>query len=164
MKQLWNGLAAGMVGTTALNMVSYGDMLMRGRPPSEVPKNVAAKLVERVAPGSTGDVEKPTDGDGDKEDSNRMSALGALLGYANGVGIGAAYGVVRPWMRAVPWPIAGLALALGAMLASDVPATTLKETDPTTWDITTWVADIVPHGVYGLATALAFERMQAGRG
>ncbi len=50
------GATAGAVGTTVLNAVTYGDMLLRGRPSSGVPAKAAGKLADTVgfAPLSTG--------------------------------------------------------------------------------------------------------------
>ena len=42
------GTAAGAIGTVALNAVTYGDMLVRGRPASSVPSQVAGQMVEKA--------------------------------------------------------------------------------------------------------------------
>ena len=41
-----SGVAAGAVGTLAIEAVTYLDMLIRGRPASEVPARVASKLAQ----------------------------------------------------------------------------------------------------------------------
>jgi hypothetical protein len=42
------GMVAGAVGTTMLNVVTYLDMAMRGRPPSEVPEKVVDELSSKL--------------------------------------------------------------------------------------------------------------------
>ena len=42
------GVAAGAVGTVALNTVTYLDMLVQGRPASNVPADAAQKLLAGV--------------------------------------------------------------------------------------------------------------------
>lgn len=49
LREVLIGAAAGAIGTVALNAVTYGDMVVRGRPLSGVPSHVAGQLVERVA-------------------------------------------------------------------------------------------------------------------
>ncbi|MFE9356574.1 hypothetical protein [Streptomyces olivaceoviridis] len=43
------------------------------------------------------------------------------------------------------------------MAGSDLPATALKVTDPTTWSLTSWVSDIVPHLAYGFTAASVYR-------
>jgi hypothetical protein len=45
------------------------------------------------------------------------------------------------------------------MASSDVPATALGVTDPRGWDRTSWLADLLPHLVYGVATAITFDAL-----
>jgi hypothetical protein len=85
------GAAAGAVGTAALNITTYADMASRGRPSSETP----AKLVQNVA-ASAGIEPLAAEGETAK---NRRSGVGALLGYLNGLGLGAVYGALRPASR-----------------------------------------------------------------
>ncbi|HEY0393254.1 MAG TPA: hypothetical protein VGD01_02045 [Candidatus Elarobacter sp.] len=149
------GTAAGAVGTAALNIATYADMASRGRPSSETP----SKLVKNVA--SSAGIE-PLAAD-DETAENRRSGLGALLGYVNGIGVGAVYGLVRPAIRGkVPLLIAALAAGAAAMALSDVPATKTGATDPKTWGPEGWLADIVPHALYGLALAFAFDALDEG--
>lgn len=42
------GAAAGAAGTTALNVVSYGDMVVRGRPASSTPETIVPHLAYAV--------------------------------------------------------------------------------------------------------------------
>jgi hypothetical protein len=147
------GTAAGAVGTAALNIATYADMASRGRPSSETP----SKLVKNVA-ASAGIQPLAAD---DETAENRRSGVGALLGYVNGIGVGAVYGLIRPAVRGrVPLLIAALAAGGAAMALSDVPATKSGATDPKTWGAAGWIADIVPHVLYGLALAFAFDALE----
>jgi len=146
------GTAAGAVGTAALNIATYADMASRGRPSSETPST----LVKNVA-ASAGIEPLAADDDTAK---NRRSGVGALLGYANGLAVGALYGAVRPSLRGrVPPLAAGLATGALAMALSDVPAARAGATDPKTWTFDAWLADIVPHALYGLAVAFAYDAL-----
>jgi len=145
-QELLKGVAAGAVGTTALNAVAYLDMVVRGRPASETPARAVEELAERIGVKIT--------------DENRKSALGALLGYASGLGIGLAYGVVRPRLGELSTTGAGLGLGLAAMVATNLPMTALGLTDPRTWSAIDWVSDVIPHAAYGLAAAATFGAMR----
>ncbi|MGW5482475.1 hypothetical protein [Streptomyces sp. NPDC004008] len=150
MRPVTKGLLAGAAGTVALNLVGYGDMLLRGRPSSDVPAEIADRLAERTGV-ALGDAEAR---------SSREQAVGALLGYVIGLGIGGAYGLWR--CRAGPpslWT-AGPLLGAAAMAGSDLPATVLKVTDPASWPLTSWVSDAVPHLAYGLTTASVYEALR----
>lgn len=69
------GAAAGAAGTTALNLITYLDMTMRGRGASSSPETTVEKLSDAVQ------VQVPGEGD---TRNNRVSALGALTGIASG--------------------------------------------------------------------------------
>ncbi len=47
------------------------------------------------------------------------------------------------------------------MALSDVPATKAGATNPKTLGRQGWIADAVPHALYGLALALAFDALDA---
>ena len=112
---------------------------------------VAGKLAERADVDLSG-------GSSDEETvQNRKSALGALSGFAVGLGVGTAYGLARPLLGDVSILRAGVFLGLAAMAGSDVPATTLGVTDPSEWSLDSWVSDTVPHLAYGLTVALAYD-------
>jgi hypothetical protein len=153
------GTAAGAVGTAGLNITTYLDMSIRGRPSSGVPARTAAKIAAgaglRLAPGASGGQER-------QHIEHRRSALGALLGYVTGLGVGAAYGAIRPELGNLPVPVTGLALAGAAMAAGDLPAVLTGSTNPREWGLSGWLADAVPHLVYGILTAVAFEAFTAG--
>ena len=144
------GAAAGAAGTTALNVVTYLDMAVRGRPVSSTPEDTVealSALVHVPVPGAA------------ETRSNRLQGLGALTGLVAGVGIGALLGAARAagWR---PGLAAGASAAtLGALLGTNGPMTVLGVTDPRTWSVSSWVADIVPHLAYGAVTAAALDRL-----
>lgn len=161
------GLVAGAAGTLALNVAGYVDMLVRGRPASRVPADVAGKLADEIGLPLDFDIESPApdadeddDGDVDSRLASRQEALGALLGYANGLGIGAVYGLIRLVLPRPPTWLAGAALGSLAMAASDYPAAKLGLTDPQTWSREDWMADVVPHMAFGVVTAAVFEAVK----
>ncbi len=124
LREVLMGTAAGAVGTVALNVATYADMALRGRPASSVPAQVVGELAEKAGLDLSGD---------DETTQNRKSGLGALSGYAVGLGVGSAYGIVRPHLGDVSETRAGVVLGLAAMAGSDVPATALGVTNPVKW-------------------------------
>ena len=84
--RLSHGLAAGAVGTTLLNAVTYLDMAIRARPASSIPEQDVEVMAERAGI-SLGDAEGA---------ATRKSAIGALMGLLTGVTAGAVFGLVRP--------------------------------------------------------------------
>jgi hypothetical protein len=163
------GAVAGAAGVVALNVVGYLDMLVRGRAASDMPARVAGKLADEMGlplDFDSGTVNEDDDLDGDDADTpemaddapaNRREALGALLGFANGVGIGLAYGIARLVLPRPPAWLAGAALGAIAMAASDYPATRLGLTEPRDWSATDWASDVLPHMAFGVVTAMTFE-------
>ena len=153
LREVLTGTAAGAVGTVALNVTTYADMVLRGRPPSSVPAEVAGKLTDKA------NIDLSGEGSDGSTAQNRRSGLGALMGYVTGLGVGTAYGLVRPLLGDVSVPRAGLVLGLAAMAGSDVPATALGVTNPAKWSFNSWASDIVPHLAYGLVTAVAYDAL-----
>lgn len=146
------GGVAGAVGTLALDVVSYGDMLARGRAASELPGRAAARLAgtARITLG-------PAD---DPRTANRAAALGAVLGYATGVAVGSALGLV--WRRPARSRLRrGLVAGTVAMVTANSPMVAQGLTDPRTWGVAGWVSDIVPHVAYGLAAAVTYDTITA---
>lgn len=145
------GAAAGAAGTTALNAVTYLDMVVRARPSSSTPEDTVEALVEKA------DVRIP----GEKEQrDNRVAGLGPLTGLATGVSVGAALGLVRSsgWR---PGVVAGALVATaGALVAGNGPMAALGVSDPRTWAATDWVADIVPHLAYGTVTTVVLRALE----
>lgn len=151
--RLLPGLAAGAAATTALNLATYLDMTLRGRPESQMPAKTASDLAGKAGIDL---------GDGDAA-GNRASGLGALMGIATGLTTGVAYAVLigrhRPSL-----PLAAAGVAAGAMLMSDGPMTALGLTDPLKWKPSGWAADIVPHLVFGFVVAGAYRRFRRDLG
>ncbi|MGW2937933.1 hypothetical protein ACWDA7_40405 [Streptomyces sp. NPDC001156] len=143
MQPVTKGLLSGAAGTTVLNLTTYADMLLRGRPSSDTPAQVADRLVDRTGIDLR---------DGQTK-SHGERAVDALLGYVTGLGVGAAYGLMRRDGGPPSVWAAGPLLGAGAMAGSDLPAGALGVTDPATWDLTSWASDVVPHLVNGF-TAL----------
>lgn len=143
---LW-GAASGAVGTTVLNAITYGDMLVRGRPASGTPAKAAGILADDIGISSL-----RTDNDEPKAE-NRRQAAGALLGYATGVTIGVVAAVALNRSNDEHLVRNGLLLGFVAMAASDGPIVLTGASDPRTWSPADWLSDIVPHVAYGLATA-----------
>ncbi len=147
---LVRGIASGALGTTALNMTTYLDMAVRGRPSSSVP----AQDVERMAEQAGVDLSA---GGSDEQAENRKEGLGALMGYVTGLSIGAVYGILRPLAPDVPPPVAAVALGLGAMAATDGATALMGNADPREWSASRWIMDIVPHLAFGAATVAGYE-------
>lgn len=150
-RELAAGLVAGAAGIVALNAATYADMLGRGRPASTMPADAAEKLTE-VADVGLGDEEETA--------ANRREALGAMLGIATGLTVGAFYGFLRRWVH-VSLPVAAVGLGAAAMAGSDLPMTALGLTDPREWDAASWAADVLPHLSYGVAAAVAYRLCEA---
>ncbi|MFI6263426.1 hypothetical protein [Micromonospora sp. NPDC051006] len=146
---LADGAIAGAVGTTALNVVTYLDVTLRARPSSSTPDEAAGRLA-RAAHLDLGPPAKAT---------NRRSGLGALLGYATGIGVGIGFALLARGRRQ-PLAAAGGLLGAGAMTMTDGSLTVLRVSDPRTWRRSDWLSDIVPHLVYGVATAATWNRLR----
>ncbi len=140
------GAAAGAAGTTALNTVTYLDMVVRGRPASSTPEQTVEALTDRAH------VTVPGDGD---VRQNRVAGLGPLTGIAAGLGVGVLLGLARAVGRR---PGTATATA-AALLVGNAPMTLLGVTDPRTWPVSSWVADVVPHVAYGAVTAAVLEQL-----
>jgi hypothetical protein len=155
MRGLTLGAVAGAAGTMALDLVSYGDMAVRGRASSDLPAEVVRRLSMKA---EFAQLSAPSE-EADNGTKNRRSALGAMSGYAIGIGIGALYGAcayLLPPERRGTFTQA-LLLAGIAMAASDVPAQLLGATNIKEWTPSSWASDIVPHIAYGVITAAVFS-------
>ncbi|MEU5566367.1 hypothetical protein [Micromonospora musae] len=147
--ELTDGAIAGAVGSTVLNVVTYLDMALRGRPASSTPEQVVDRVVGATHL-SLGARELAT---------NRRAGLGPLLGYATGVAAGVGFALATRGRRSpVTWA-SGL-LGAGVMAMTDGSMTVLKVTDPRTWRRSDWLADIIPHLAYGLAAAATWNRLR----
>src|SRR6201998_2351502 len=150
--RLWAGLlsgaTAGAAGTTALNVITYLDIAVRGRPTSTTPERTVeamARLFGVQVPG-TGDIL-----------ANRLLGLGALTGYAAGIGMGVILGLAY----ALGWRprllVATLVATAIALIGTNGPMTVLGVTDPRTWGMVGWISDLIPHFGYGVVTALVLH-------
>ncbi|MER7076916.1 hypothetical protein [Saccharopolyspora kobensis] len=103
---------------------------------------------------------KPVSSDGTTA-ANRRSGIGALLGIAAGLSSGALYGLVRS--RWEDPPVTALAIGAGvtANLVGTAPMVAMRVTDPREWPASSWLMDLIPHLVFGFATAATFERMRS---
>ncbi|WP_431975658.1 hypothetical protein [Micromonospora haikouensis] len=147
---LVDGAVAGAVGSVALNVVSYVDMVLRARPASSTPEETA-RHVAGLAHVDLGPEARA---------ANRRAGLGPLLGYGLGVAAGAAFAVLAARRRTPPLPVAVLLLGGGVMAASDASMTALGVTDPRRWSRTDWLSDVVPHLAYGMAAAATWNRLR----
>src|SRR4051812_28532187 len=142
------GAAAGAAGTTALNVVTYLDMALRGRPASTTPQRAVERLTE------TAHLSIP--GKGERR-ASRVEGLGALTGLVAGVGVGGLFGLAR----GMGFRAGTLLTTVAVLVSTNGPMTVLGVTDPRTWSRTDWLSDLVPHLAYGavVATTLdAFDR------
>jgi hypothetical protein len=141
------GAAAGAAGTTALNVVTYLDMAVRGRAASSTPERTVEKLAELA--------HVPIPGEGEQR-ATRVQALGAVTGLLAGIGVGGLVGVAR----ASGFRAGTLLTTLTVLVATNGPMTVLGITDPRTWSATDWFSDLVPHLAYSAvltATMNAFD-------
>jgi hypothetical protein len=135
----------------ALEVASYLDMAVRGRPASELPSKAADKLASEV------DIDLGSDEEGE----SRKSAFGALLGYATGLAVGIGFGMFAA-RRRISALQSGIVVGLVAMAAADLPLVKLELTDPRTWERSDWIADIVPHVIYGVTVTTVYKWLRVG--
>ena len=138
------GAAAGAAGTTALNAVTYLDMVVRGRPASSTPEDTVQTLARRT--------HLPIPGEG-ADRQNRVAGLAPLTGQVAGIGTGALLGLARSAGWRPGLVLSTAAATLGALVAGNGPMTALGVTDPRTWSARDWAADMVPHLAFGAVTA-----------
>ncbi len=149
------GIIAGATGTVALDISTYLDMAIRGLSSSNAPSNMVDKIAKTIhLPLSTQHSRSQ-----DQSASNRESGLGALLGYINGLGPGVIYGLLRSQTGKLPAPLAAPIVGLTAMAASDVPLVALRVSNPKSWGISGWLADTIPHLIYGIVTVATYEAL-----
>ena len=146
-----SGAIAGATATSALNAATYADIALRGRGESDVPSAMVKNMAEAAGIGALASDDETT--------ANRRAGIGALLGYANGIGVGVAYGLLRPALRGVPVLLMAVAAGGAAMALSDVLIAASGASDPKTWSAADWATDAIPHLAYGLALALSFDAL-----
>ncbi|MET3919093.1 hypothetical protein [Arthrobacter sp. UYEF20] len=147
------GAAAGAAGTTALNTLTYLDMVWRGRPASSTPEATVEKLADVTGLTIKGNEEERT---------NRIAGLGPLTGLAVGAGVGAVLGLAREAGCRPGLLGSSLTAAAGALIGSNGPMTVLGITDPRTWSPADWASDIIPHLAYGVVTAATLQALRPG--
>ncbi len=147
------GALAGGLATAALNLVTYADVTLRGRPMSDVPADTVGELADRAH------LRLAASGD-EQTAANRRSGLGALMGYATGAAVGALYGALRPFLPRRAVPAAAVAVSGAAMVAGNGSAALLGTTDPRRWGLSGWLADIVPHAAFGATAVALTERLR----
>ncbi|WP_142059446.1 hypothetical protein [Pseudonocardia kunmingensis] len=157
MGALLAGLAAGAAGTTALNLVTYLDMVVRARPASTTPETTVRRAEELAG------VDLAARGPDSEEAGNRRSGIGALLGIVAGVGTGAVYGLVRNRLARVPLPVLGAGVGIAVNVGTTGPMAAMGVTDPRHWSGSSWLSDLVPHLAYGLVTAAVYDAIRGGR-
>lgn len=147
------GAVAGAAGTTALNTVTYLDMIWRARPASSTPEATVEKLADVTGVSIPGTTEERT---------NRIAGLGPLTGLLVGSGVGAALGLARAAGYRPRLLGSSLTAAAGALIGSNGPMTVLGITDPRTWSPADWISDLVPHLAYGIVTGAALQALDNG--
>ena len=148
------GMLAGAAGTTALNAVSYADMVASARPASGTPEATIKRLevaANFTVPGN------------EEQRENRISALGPMTGTFVGVAVGAFLGMAL----SLGWRPSPLVLAIvaagGVLIGGNGPMTVLGVTDPRTWTAKAWASDIIPHLAFGVVTAAVLRNVNAPR-
>lgn len=148
---LRRGLVAGAVGTTVINAVTWIDMAVRGRPPSELPQRTVEAGLDALGvdvPGTRA------------ERQHRTEALGALAGIGAGLGVGLAASTARAVGLRLPGPLGAMVTGLGAMAMTDLSADALGTTDLASWSPTDWASDVVPHLAYGFTTTSVLRGLE----
>ncbi|MBF8185411.1 hypothetical protein ITP53_06595 [Nonomuraea sp. K274] len=149
MHTLVNGLIAGAAGTSALNIATYLDMVIRARGASTTPQRAVSKLADRAH----------LDLGEEEHASNRRDALGSLLGYATGAGAAVCYGLLTAGRRP-SCPVGVLTLTALAMTGSNGPLMAMGVTDPRQWPPSSWLSDALPHLAYGVTAYAAYELLR----
>jgi hypothetical protein len=150
MRILAKGLVAGAVGTELLNVATYLDMALSGRSSSSTPQEDVQILADRVGL-SLGDDESTAE--------NRRTALGAVLGYVTGAGIGVTYALARQVLPALPTVPGAVVVGLAAMAATDASSAAMGTTDPRTWSAHAWLSDLIPHIAFGAGVVATYEAL-----
>ncbi|MDQ6944139.1 MAG: hypothetical protein M3169_16700 [Candidatus Eremiobacteraeota bacterium] len=145
------GAIAGAAATSALNIATYTDIAVRGRGESDVPSTMVKNFAEAAGMGALASDDETT--------QHRRGGIGALMGYADGLGVGVIFGALRPALRGVPVLLTAVVAGAASMAVSDVAIAKSGASDPSTWGAADWAADAIPHLVYGLALALSFDAL-----
>lgn len=144
---LTRGLAAGAVGTTVLDAVTYADMVATGRSASDAPGRTVLAVADKFG------VDLPSDG-------GRPDAYGALAGAGTGLGIALVAGGLRSAGLRLPLLAEAAVVGVGAMLATDGPMSWAGVTTLQDWSGVDWARDVVPHLAYGLAVSSTLRALE----
>ncbi|MEV4760634.1 hypothetical protein AB0J86_36785 [Micromonospora sp. NPDC049559] len=149
---LANALLAGVAATLARELVSSLDMAVRGRPYSDTHE----RMVRRIADGTHVSVgtEKPA--------RHRLTGLGFLLGFANGVLTVTAFALLTG-RRRPPLPAAAALVGAGGMLVADAPMAALGVASPRRWGAQGWFEDGLPYVAYSLVAVTTLDRLERAR-
>jgi hypothetical protein len=150
---LFGGAVAGAAGTTALNAATYVDMTIRGRPASSIPECSVEAITSRIGLRVPGEAEIR---------DNRLTGLGALSGIATGVVVGALFGALRASGFRPRRSAGAVLVGLTAMAATDASMVRLGVSDPRTWSVGDWLADLVPHLAYGAVVTVGLDYLDRG--
>lgn len=146
------GALAGAAGTTALNAVTYLDMMLRARPASTTPE----QMVDKASAFTKIDI--PGAG---QDRANRVAGLAPLLGLGVGTSVGSVAGVIHHLLlsegRRLPFLVGAVLVGASAMAAANVPLKLFGVSDPKNWTTADWLADLLPHLAYGLVTEAAIR-------
>ncbi|WP_040339727.1 hypothetical protein, partial [Candidatus Blastococcus massiliensis] len=148
------GLAAGAAGTVALDAVNRLDMALRGRPASSVPEQVVDAVADRVG--------RRVPGSGASRESRR-TALGALTGIANGLGVGVLASAARSYGVRFPAPVGAVLAGAASTAAAELPAVRLGISDLRTRPTADRIADAGAHLAYGVAVQAVLEATPTDR-
>lgn len=148
---LGRGLLAGAAGNAALNLVSFADMALRGRPASDLPGQTIEALAHALG--------RDLPGRG-RARASRRNALGSLAGFGVGLGVGAVASLARAAGLRAPGPVAALTTGATVMAATDLSMAALDVTDPRSWSGQDWLSDVLPHLAYGAVTHAALRRLE----
>lgn len=145
-------LLAGAAGTVALEATTYLDVALRGRAPSNVPERVVGRIAEKTG------FEPLEESNTDEIAEHRRVGASAMLGYLTGFAAATAAALLWAPRRRLPLPVVAIVTGAAAMAISDIGATALGVTDPSSWDLRAWLADAIPHAVFGVTTAAVLDR------
>lgn len=146
------GALAGLAGVTALNIVSYLDMIQTGRPASKIPAQTVEKLADMAGIDIGSELAV-------KKKAARLQALGALSGIATGVLVGSFVGASSMLHSQNIFKTASQATVLAALLGEGIPVY-LGLTDPKEWTDKEWRSAAYPHLAYGVVTALVLKKLK----
>jgi hypothetical protein len=139
------GSVAGAAGTAALNVATYADMAV-ARPSPRATRRPALVQDRRDLGRNRGALGRRSDRGEPPQRGRRAARLRERARARRGLRGHPAPGCARGSRV----PLAGLVIGAAAMAMSDVPATRAGITDPRTWGTAGWLADIVPHALFGL--------------